>query len=166
MPVRLVPLSVIGFAELLLQSCSVELQIDSAMGRPLTRYEVDHLNKIGKGASGPGSWFLVGVNVPRSTAEKIVRWELYTHILIEDCRTGERVSIAPAVGVGDGGDSFDVIRKLLRVDGRQSTFAIGGNAFFQHGQSLVGLCARLEGGSYTLQKIASGETPIEFMDPS
>jgi hypothetical protein len=69
------------------------------------------------------------------------------------------VSGAQAQGT-DG--SFESVRKLLKSDAKQTTFAIGGPAFLRQRRSLHDLCARLEDGSYTMQKIVSDRVPIRF----
>jgi len=160
--VRLSLVSIFGSAAFLLGSCSVRLQIVSAIAEPLSEYEVAHLNKVGQGASLPGTWFLVAVIVPRGAVQKIARWELYTHVPIDDCRTGESVSmVSPAQLEGTDG-SFESVRKLLKSDPQRRQFAMGGRAFFRQGRPLQGLCARLDGGSYTMQTIVSDKVPIQF----
>jgi hypothetical protein len=72
------------------------------------------------------------------------------------------VGIVPSAEVEGTEGDFHGVRELLRSDTRRSAFVLSGPAFFQAGQSLDGLCLRLDGGSYTLQKIVSDRVSLRF----
>jgi hypothetical protein len=125
-----------GLIAMACSSCTVRLDIDSAVAEPLTPTEVHHLNEIGERATGPGSWFAVDVTVPRRAIERIARWELYTHIRIDDCRTGKNVSIVSPASVEQTDGSFERVRELLKSAPDRTLFGLGGSAFIREGQSL------------------------------
>lgn len=147
----------IAFAVQLISGCSVSMPVSEATARPLSNSEVA---LIGDHPSVRGKWFEVNVSLSRASASKIPRWELYTHIRVTDCDNGRTVSIvSPARVEGTEGD-FGRLRSLLRSNIQRQTFVLNGPAFFQEGQSMQGLCVRIEGGSYTLQKIVSDNVPL------
>jgi hypothetical protein len=151
----------IGLIALFLGACTVRLPIIEATATPLTAAEVQHLNEVGEGASVPGTWFRVTAILPRSAVRKITRWELYTHLYVEDCRTGDVRAVVSSATVGSEGD-FERVRELLKLNPNRAAFQLSGPAFFQDGKSRGNLCLRIDGGSYTLQKIATDKVPLQF----
>ena len=79
---------------------------------------------------------------------------------VEDCRTGDLVGIASSVGIQGTGGDFGRTRKQLEADNQRQTFVIAEPVFFPTSKLLDRLCVRLEGGSYTLQKISSSPVAL------
>ena len=89
---------------LLLGGCSVRLPISEAVAVPVSDNEAAALDAQAR-PSTPGKWFRVRATLTRDAVQKIARWELYTHMRVEDCRTGDLVGIASSVGIeGTDGD--------------------------------------------------------------
>ena len=100
---NLVPLSMLPLP--LPGGCYVRLPISEAVAVPAQDNEVAILNEQGERPSTAGKWFKVRATLTRDTVRKIVRWELYTHMEVEDCRTGDVVGGASSIGIeGTEGD--------------------------------------------------------------
>jgi hypothetical protein len=136
--------------------------MNEATADRLSDKDVQRLNESGRDASVPGTWFRISAVLPRASVRKIARWELYTHIHVEGCRTGQLVAIVSSAKVEGTDGDFHRVRELLRSDPRRTAFVLSGPAFFQQGKPLEQLCLRLEGGSYTLQKIITNRLPLKF----
>jgi len=143
---------IIALAALLIAGCSVRLPVTQATAEPLSNAEVSRLSDR---PSVPGDWYDVKAVLPRASVGKIARWELYTHIIVEDCRTGDTVGVVPSAQVEGMDGDFRRLRRLLQSAGNRSEFVLSGAAFFPANKPRGNLCLRLEGGSYTLQKITS-----------
>jgi hypothetical protein len=156
---RLSFLLVLSLSSLLLGGCYVRLPVSHAVAVPVPRKEAAELDKR-EARDVPGRWFRVDVTISRETLRKTIQWELYTHILVEDCRTGGLVGIASSVGIEGTEGNFERARQRLDADQRRETFVISEPVFFQAGHPFDGLCVRLDGGSYTLQKISSEPVPL------
>ena len=154
----LVPLAVLP--SLLLGGCYVKLPIGDAVAVPVLDQDSARLDEQGARPSTPGRWFHVRATLSRDAVYKIARWELYTNMRVEDCRTGNLVGIVSSVGIQGTEGDFELIREQLRADEQQQTFVIAEPVFFQAGKPLDRLCVRLEGGSYSLQKISSSPVPL------
>ena len=153
----LVPLFLLP--SLLLSGCSVRLPISEAVAVQVSDNEAVTLNKEAR-PSTPGKWFQVRATLTRDAVRKIARWELYTSIMVEDCRTGGLVGIASSVGIEGTGGDFERIRQQLAAGRQRQTFVIAEPVFFPASKPLDRLCVRLDGGSYTLQKISSSPVPL------
>jgi len=157
MTAKLVPLFLLP--SLLLGGCSVRLPISEAVAIPVSDSEAATLNEETR-PSTPGNWFQVRATLARDTVQKIARWELYTDMRVEDCRTGDLVGIASSVGIEGTGGDFERTRQRLEADRKRQTFVIAEPVFFPASKPLDRLCVRLEGGSYTLQKISSSPVAL------
>jgi hypothetical protein len=154
---KLVPLFVLP--SLLLGGCYVRLPISEAVAVPVSDKEAATLNKQ-EAPSTPGKWFRVRATLTRDAVRKIARWEPYTHMMVEDCRTGDLVGIASSVGIEGTGGDFDRIRQKLDADEQRQTFFIAEPVFLPANKPFDRLCVRLEGGSYTLQKTSSSPVAL------
>ena len=146
---------------LLLSGCYVRLPVSEAVAEPLAPAKVKALAELGERPSTAGEWFEVRVLLPRESVRKIARWELYTHMLVENCRTGDVVGIASSTQIEGTDGNFRAIREQLRADRRRAVFIMSESMFFPAGQPLDGLCLQLDGGSYTLQKISNRPVPLK-----
>ena len=79
---------------------------------------------------------------------------------VEDCDTGDVVGIASSVGIDSTDDDFGLMRKRLEANKQRQTFVIAEPIYFPNSKPLDRLCVRLEGGSYTLQKIYSSPVAL------
>ena len=118
---KLVPLFLLP--SLLLGGCYVRLPISEAVAVPVSDSEAATLNSQ-EAPSTPGKWFQVRATLTRDAVRKIARWELYTHMAVEDCSTGDLVGIASSVGIEGTGGDFERIRQKLEVDELRQTFVI------------------------------------------
>lgn len=155
---KLVPLFLLW--SLLLGGCSVRLPVSEAIAIPVSDAEAAALDAQAR-PSTPGKWFQVSATLARDAVQKIARWELYTHIRVEDCRTGDLVGIASSVGIEGTDGDFELTRKQLESNKRRQTFVIAEPIYFPTSKPLDRLCVRLEGGSYTLQKISSSPVALK-----
>ncbi len=144
---------------LLLGGCSVRLPISEAVAVPVSDNEAAALGAQ-EWPSTPGKWFQVRATLARDAVQKIARGELYTHMRVEDCRTGDLVGIASSVGFEGTGGDFERTRKQLEANKQRQTFVIAEPVFFPASKPLDRLCVRLEGGSYMLQKISSSPVAL------
>lgn len=147
---------------LLLAGCSVRLETERAVAEPLAEAETRRLVEAEGAPSAAGTWYRVSAVLPRSSVRRIVRWELYTHLVVERCDSGERLTAVTPARIGGANGDFRAIRNLLEAQPDRSSFVLGGPAFFPVATPRNGLCVRIEGGSYTLQKIASVPAPLHF----
>ena len=96
----------------MLAGCSVAVSVDDAVARDATEAEV---RAAGESASGVGRWTHLAMVIDRASMRRIVRWELYTAIRIEDCLTGTFTNIIGAPEVeGVALDDFDAVEALLK----------------------------------------------------
>jgi hypothetical protein len=144
---------------LLLGGCSVRVPIREAVAVPVSGDEAGALDEQMK-PSTPGKWLQVRATLARDAVQKIARWELYTHMRVEDCRTGDLIGIAASVGIEGTGGDFELTRQQLEADEQRETFAIAEPVFFPTSKPLDRLCVRLEGGSYMLQRISSSPVAL------
>ncbi len=80
---------------------------------------------------------------------------------LEDCESGETIGIVAVSQVaGTQVDDFHRISELLEAEPRRAEFLLSGPAFFQEGATLNHICLRLNGGSYTSQKIIADKVPV------
>lgn len=145
---------------LLLGGCSVRLPVSEAVAVPVSDDEAAALDAQAR-PSTPGEWFQVSATLARDAVQKITRWELYTHMRVEDCRTGDLVGIASSVGIDGTNGDFELTRKQLEANKQRQTFVIAEPVYFPTSKALDRLCVRLEGGSYTLQKISSSPVALK-----
>ena len=145
---------------LLLGGCSVRLLVSEAVAVPVSENEVAALDAQAR-PSTPGKWFQVSATLARDAVQKIARWELYTHMRVEDCRTGDLVGIASSVGIEGTDGDFELTRKQLDSNKQRQTFVIAEPIYFPTAKPLDRLCVRLEGGSYTLQKLSSSPVALK-----
>jgi hypothetical protein len=156
---KLLPLFVVP--SLLLGGCYVRLPISRAVAVAVSANEAAALNKRAA-PSTPGEWFQVRVTITREAVRKIARWELYTHMKVEDCHTGDLVDVASSVGIEGTDGDFERMRQKLHAEEQRQTFVIAEPIFLPASKRLDRLCVRLEGGSYTLQKILSAPVPLHI----
>lgn len=154
---KLVPLFLLW--SLLLGGCSVRLPVSEAAAVPVLENEAAALDAQAR-PSKPGKWFQVSATLARDAVQKIARWELYTHMRVEDCRTGDLVGIASSVGIEGTNGDFELTRKQLKANKQRRTFVIAEPVYLPTAKPLDRLCVRLEGGSYTLQKISSSPVAL------
>jgi hypothetical protein len=154
------PVPLFVLPSLLLGGCYVKLPIAEAVAAPVTDNEAAALDEQGHRPPMVGKWFQVRLTVPRDAIRKIARWEIYTHIRVEDCRTGDLVGIASSVGIEGTDGDFDRMEQQLRANKQRDAFVIAEPIFFRAGKPLHQLCVHLEGGSYTLQKISRSPVPL------
>jgi|TARA_Y100000114_G_scaffold59026_1_gene54015 hypothetical protein len=145
---------------LLLGSCIVRLPVSEAVAVPVSENEAATLDAQAR-PSMPGKWFKVSAALARDVVQKISRWELYTHMRVEDCRTGDLVGIASSVGIEGADGDFELTRKQLEANEQRQTFVIAEPVYFPTAKPLDRLCVRLEGGSYTLQRISSSPVALK-----
>ena len=138
----------------------MRLPVSEAIAIPVSDDEAAALDAQAR-PSTPGKWFQVSATLARDAVQKIARWELYTHIRVEDCRTGDLVGIASSVGIEGTDGDFELTRKQLESNKRRQTFVIAEPIYFPTSKPLDRLCVRLEGGSYTLQKISSSPVVLK-----
>ena len=98
---KLLPLFLFG--SLLLGGCSVRLPVGEAVTVLISDDEAAALDAQAK-PSMQSEWFQISATLARDAVQKITRWELYTHVRVEDCHTGDVVGIASGVGI-DGTDN-------------------------------------------------------------
>jgi len=147
---------------LVLGGCQVRLPISEAVAVPVSADEAAALDEQTR-PSTPGKWLQVRATLTRDAVHKIARWELYTHMVVEDCRSGDLVGIASSASIEGTGGDFERIRQKLEADEQRQTFVIAEPVFFPARKSLDRLCVRLEGGSYTLQKISSSPIALHVV---
>ena len=155
---KLVPLVVLP--SLLLGGCYVRVPIADAVATPVTEKEAAALGGQGERPPIAGKWFQVRLTIPRNAVRKIARWQIYTHIRVEDCRTGDLVGIVSSVGIEGTDGDFERMERQLRANKQRDTFVIAEPILIRAGRQLNGLCVHLEGGSYTLQKISRSPVPL------
>lgn len=155
---KLIPLFLLW--SLLLGGCSVRLPVSEAVAVPVSDNEAAALDAQAR-PSTSGKWFQVSATVARDAVQKIARWELYTHMRVEDCRTGDLVGIASSVGIEGTDGDFKRTRKQLEADKQRQTFVIAESVYFPTSKPLDRLCVRLEGGSYTFQKISGSPVALK-----
>jgi hypothetical protein len=156
---KLVPLVLLP---LVLGGCHVRVPISEAVAVPVSADEAAALDEQMR-PSTPGKWFQVRATLTRDAVHKIARWELYAHMVVEDCRSGDLVSIVSSVGIEGADGDFERIRQKLEGEEQRQTFVIAEPVFFPARKSLDRLCVRLEGGSYTLQKISSSPIALHVV---
>ena len=149
----------ISLAALLLGGCYVRLPISNAEAEPIADNVAKVMPQRLARPPGQGHWYDVRIFLPRQTMSRIVRWEIYTHIYVEGCRTGELIGIG-AIEEEPESD-LDMVREILRSEPSRQTFAVSAPVFLRARATPDQLCLRLDGGSYTLQKVWSGRVPLK-----
>lgn len=153
----------------ILAGCSVGLSVTDAVARDATEVEVRAAKAMGESASGTGRWTHLTVHIDRRSMGRIAWWELYSAIMIEDCATGENTNIIAVPEVeGVALDDPHAVKALLQSQPQKKVFRVTGLLFSRPGDWRRPQCARLDGGSFTFQKIASERVSIRFtgtMDP-
>jgi hypothetical protein len=139
----------------------VRLPISQAVAIAVSANEAAALNKRAA-PSTPDESFQVRATIIRDAFRKIARWELYTHMMVEDCHTGNLVGVASSVGIEGTDGDFDRMRQKLDAEKERQTFVIAEPIFLPASKRLDRLCVRLDGGSYTLQKILSAPVPLHI----
>ena len=152
----------IVLSSLLLGGCYVRLPISEAVAQPISDEEAATMPERLARPPVPGKWFRVRVVLPRESVRKIARWELSTHFYVEGCTTRELVGVASSVEIEGTDGDFGHIRQLLRDDAATQKFIMNEPVFMQAGKKPDRLCLRIDGGSYTLQKISTDPVSLRL----
>jgi hypothetical protein len=144
---------------LALSGCHIHLPIEKAEAKAVSHEVVQAKAAAGPPADRAGSWVELRLTVPRETLAKIGRWGLYSRAHVINCRSGALTDVVWMKVDGVEADDFIQIKALLRSKARKQRFVLVGYA----SKLQPGNCARLNGGSYLLQKIASEPVPIKIL---
>lgn len=155
------PALLLLFLWLPISGCTVRIPVSEAIAVPIADNESTVLDQQHPHTTA-GKWWQVRATLSRDVVRKIVRWELYTHLRVEDCRSGKLVAIASSVGIEGTDGDFKKSRRQLDLDEQQPSFVIAEPMLVPTSKTFQPLCARLEGGSYTLQTISSSPVAIRF----
>jgi hypothetical protein len=145
-------------AFLALGACQVRLPIEEARAGGVELEQVRADAPAGTPVQARGPWTELNLKISRATMSKIALWQIYFTVHVIDCRTGALRDVARTKVNGIDPTNFKELRRVMRLSqGQQDYWLV---AYILH--SPPGSCAKLEGGSYALQKVSSDSAPIKI----
>lgn len=107
--------------------------------------------------------FRVSIELSRNSFKKIADYQLISHIVITDCKTGNVITYAEPFWQGAPIDDPELLsRKIESTQG--DNFTLEGD-IEDSTLNWSAACASLSGGGYILQKITSRPIRIEMVQP-
>jgi hypothetical protein len=145
-------------AVITLAGCHVRLPIEEARAESVELAQVQNDAAAGTPVDAKGPWTELMLSVSKATLSKIAFWQLYSTVHVVDCRTGTLRDVAWSKVSGSEATNFAELRRLIHQTPGQKHYWLVGYVLHLP----PGSCAKLDGGSYLLQKISSDSVPIKF----
>lgn len=150
----------------MLSGCTSQLEVANPFVRLSSPDEIRAETASGEHPDGKGRWVTVTAMIDRSSLRRIVRWELYAHMIVERCGTTDMTEVVPVPVIEHvRADAFADLRRMLKANPSQSSFAISGLIFARPGDFSTRQCLTLDGGAMIGPTIVAKPVLIRQAEP-
>jgi hypothetical protein len=141
-----------------LAGCHARLRIDQARAESVELEQVKSDAPPGTPIESKGPWTELNLEVPRASLSGIAWLRLPSAVHVIDCRSGALRAVAPTKVYGIDTANFGELRQLIRQTPREQHYWLVGYVL----HAPAGSCAKLDDGSYLLEKVSSDIVPVKF----
>lgn len=124
---------------------------------------ITEVAKNDKAENNPNPHFQINISIPRKSLNKIASNELYVHIHIVNCHSGELKESVEALLDGQRMNRFEDLRFKLKQSSQES-FTVTGIVSSRMDWAIA--CVTLTGGNYTLTKVRTDRVPVRWGGPT